>query len=576
MAVNQPAASDPGAYRRAALGLEATPRVQLDELLRELLDRVGEVSRSREHLRSLLDAVVSIGTDLDVHSTLARIVESACWLTDARYGALGILGRDRSSLVDFITRGIDPDTQQQIGRLPRGHGVLGLLIDHPEPIRLDDITQHGSAYGFPAHHPPMRTFLGVPIRIRDRVFGNLYLTEKSGGGGFTEDDEKLVVALSVAAGAAIDNAQLYELASRRQRWLEASAEIMNVLLDEHIDEDAALGLIADRAREVSGTDLAVILLASDEGDRLTAQVVSGAHPAALRGASVPATGGALARVLAGDNSTLADLADAAGWPVELHTGPALLVPLSASGRILGALAVALSDDERPLSMPDLPLLETFAGHTALALARARDQQEREQYAILGDRERIARDLHDLVIQRVFAAGTQLATIDQLGVKPDVHQRINAVMDDLDTTIQDIRGAIFQLRTTVPDDLRAQIRAVVAQADAVLGYHVRLHLRGPLDTVVTGELRTTLVAVVREALSNVARHAHAHACTVDVGADPSELRLQVTDDGVGIDAGIAPVTGGLATMGSRAHQHGGSFGWSSASPSGTRLDWSVPF
>jgi signal transduction histidine kinase len=563
-----------GARSHAGLGLGPLPQVRLDELLRELLERVGEVTRSRERLRSLLDAVVSIGTDLDVHSTLTRIVESACWLTEARYGALGVIGPDRT-LIDFITHGIDDATRAKIGDLPRGHGVLGLLIDNPEPIRLDDITRHERAYGFPPNHPPMHTFLGVPIRIRDHVFGNLYLSEKLDGGSFTDDDEQLVVALSVAAGAAIDNAQLYELAGRRQRWLEASAEIINVLVGENIDEDSALRLIADRAREVSGADLALVLLSDEEEEGMTVRVVSGVDGDQLAGAEVPSDGGELGRVTGGSVSALADLADAAEWPTPLHTGPALLVPLSAGVRTLGALAIATNDTNRPVEPLDTALVETFAGQAALALERARDQQQRQLFAILGDRERIARDLHDLVIQRLFAAGTQLATTDQLVVKPEVHKRINAVIDDLDTTIHDIRSTIFQLRTATEDDLRSQIRATVDQARPSLGFPARLFLEGPVDTLVTGELRGCLVAVIRESLSNVARHANASAVTVGVTVSPDKLRVEVTDDGVGIDPAAVGPTGGLANLTERAQHHGGTFTWSRRQPSGTTLVWSIP-
>jgi signal transduction histidine kinase len=517
---------------------------------------------------------VSIGTDLDVHSTLTRIVESACWLTDARYGALGVIGTDRT-LIDFITHGIDQQTRARIGELPRGHGVLGLLIDNPEPIRLDDITRHERAYGFPPNHPPMHTFLGVPIRIRDHVFGNLYLSEKHGGGSFTDDDEQLVVALSVAAGAAIDNAQLYELAGRRQRWLEASAEIINVLVGENIDEDSALRLIADRAREVSGADLALVLLSDEDEQHMSVRVVSGADGEQLDGAEVPSGSGELGRVTGGSVSALTDLADAADWPTPLHTGPALLVPLSAGGRALGALAIATNDTHRAVEPPDMALMETFAGQAALALERARDQQQRQLFAILGDRERIARDLHDLVIQRLFAAGTQLATTDQLVIKPEVHKRINAVIDDLDTTIHDIRSTIFQLRTPAEDDLRNQIRVTVDQARPSLGFPARLSLQGPVDTLVTGELRGCLVAVIRESLSNIARHAHASNVTIGVTVSADLVRVDVTDDGVGIDPAAVGGTGGLANLTERARHHGGTFTWSARQPTGTALEWSAP-
>src|SRR5918998_2350528 len=204
----------PSASWRSGLPLPALSSVDLDDLLHEVLGRVGEVVASRERLRALLDAVVAIGADLDLRSTLQRIVEAACALVGARYGALGVLGPDRL-LADFITHGIDPETHSAIGDLPHGRGVLGLLITDPHPVRMPDITRHPRSFGFPPNHPPMHSFLGVPVRTRDQIFGNLYLAEKQGQAEFSDDDEEIVVALAAAAGVAIDNARLFALAQRR-------------------------------------------------------------------------------------------------------------------------------------------------------------------------------------------------------------------------------------------------------------------------------------------------------------------------------------------------------------------------
>jgi two-component system, NarL family, sensor histidine kinase DevS len=557
-----------------SLGLGPLSRVRLDALLQELLDRVGEVMASRERLRSLLDAVVAIGTDLDLHSTLERIVRVGCELADARYGALGVLG-PRRRLVDFITHGIDPELHDRIGALPTGHGILGLLIDDPRPIRLPDITQHERAYGFPAHHPPMHTFLGVPIRIRDQVFGNLYLAEKRGGESFTDDDEELVVALAVAAGAAIDNARLYAATQTRQRWLAATAEITGVLLGAAIHRTAALQLVADRAREVSGAELALVLLTGPEPATLTVEVAAGTGSADLVGVGLPAAGSAFP--VAGDHEhsiVLPDLGQAAAWPVPVATGTALLVPLAAAGSILGALAVAYpAGQDRGLEAPDLALIETFAGQAALALERARAQDERETLAILGDRDRIARDLHDVVVQRLFAAGTRLVSIRPQVVKPEVGTRIDAVVEDLDATIREIRGTIFELRSHDPGGLRAQVRALLAEVEPALGFRPSLTLDGPVDTAVPEPLHADVLAVVREALSNVARHAHAGQASVELRATGTELRCRVTDDGVGIadPAGRS----GIRNLRHRATERGGSLAVTPAEPTGTCLTWRVP-
>src|SRR5438874_7531972 len=312
-----------------SLGLSPLASFRLDELLRELQNRVGDVMASRERLSALLDAVVGIGTDLDLRSTLYRIVLAAVRLAGARYGALGVIGPDRQ-LVEFITDGISVEQHSHIGDLPTGRGVLGLLIDEPKPVRLRDIADHPRSYGFPKHHPVMRSFLGVPVRIRDQVFGNLYLTEKRDAEEFTEDDEESVVALAVAAGVAIDNARLYAAAGARQRWLEATAEITNVLLGE-VDRTAALQLVARRAREVSGAQTVLVLLHQHATDQLCVEVCEPDQPG-VTGTLVPVGDSVLGRALAlGETVVVEDLTRAADWTIPVSTGPALIAPLAASG-----------------------------------------------------------------------------------------------------------------------------------------------------------------------------------------------------------------------------------------------------
>lgn len=578
---------DPGQpHRRRAdgglpsLGLEPLSRVRLDSLLQELLERVSDVTASRERLRSLLDAVVTIGTDLDLHSMLQRIVRAACGLADARYGALGVLG-EAGMLVDFITHGMDAAQRDRIGDLPSGHGVLGLLIDDPRPIRLTDITAHERAHGFPSHHPVMRTFLGVPVRIRGQVFGNLYLAEKNGGGLFTDDDEELMVALAVAAGTAIDNARLYAQTRRRQRWLEATAEITGVLLGEDVHRTVALQLVADRAREVADADLALVLLLGPAGgnggtaDTLVVEVASGRGSELLAGAQLPVRGSQFAQLLAGGHTTiLDDLATAGRWPSPVTTGTCLLVPLAAAGTISGALVMAYRPGPPVVDTPDVALVETFAGQAALALERASAQQQREMLAVLSDRERIARDLHDVVVQRLFAAGTQLVSTNRMVTKQVVQERIDQVVDDLDLTIRDIRGTIFQLQSPISAELRGQIRALVSQAEKALGFRPRLVLDGPIDSAIPELVRPVVLAVLREALSNVARHAHATAVTVTLSTDATTLVLLVTDDGVG--TGGAEGSGGLTNMRSRAADLGGDCRIGPGEDGhGTVVGWRIP-
>ncbi|WP_433350894.1 sensor histidine kinase [Micromonospora sp. CA-111912] len=556
-----------------SLGLSPLSRVRLDELLQEMLDRVGEVVTSRERLRALLDAVVGIGTDLDLRSTLQRIVQSACELAGARYGALGVIGSDRL-LHDFIVHGIDAELHASIGELPHGRGVLGLLIDDPQPVRMPDITKHPQSYGFPPNHPPMHSFLGVPVRIRDQVFGNLYLAEKQGAAEFTEDDEEIVVALAAAAGVAIENARLYALAHRRERWLAAAAEITSVLLGE-VRRTDALTLVARRAREVAEAELAVVLLYDEDAGEFTVEVVDGADGRAreLVGAVLPAAETAFAGSVTGRGHELVEnLAEAAPWPAPVTTGPAVVSPLAAADALHGVLVIAYGPDRGGATDDDVALLGSFAGQAALAMERARGQEERELLVVLEDRERIARDLHDVVIQRLFAIGLQLQS-GAMNTRPEVAKRINGAVDALDETIRDIRRTIFELRTPMSAALRTEIREAVDVAAGSLGFRPTLELTGPIDSAVPEPIRPDLTAVLREALSNAVRHAEASRVAVAVAVDGGWVTVTVTDDGRG--CAPAAARGGLVNLRERAERHSGDFEVRPAIPHGTELRWSVP-
>jgi signal transduction histidine kinase len=557
-----------------SLGLTPLSRVRLDELLRELLDRVGEVVASRERLRSLLDAVVGISTDLDLHSTLERIVASACELVSARYGALGVVGPDRR-LVDFITHGIDPEVHKSIGDLPTGRGVLGLLIDDPRPVRMPDITHHPQSYGFPPNHPPMHSFLGVPVRIRDTVYGNLYLAEKHGADEFTVDDEQIVVALAAAAGAAIDNARLYSVARRRYRWLAAAAEITAVLLGR-VNRTSALELIARRAREVAEADLAMMLLHDEDTGLLTVEVADSTQdlPAGLVGTAIAVDETQFADAVRARRHVIVEHLDkAAAWPSPVAARGATVVPLATEDALHGLLIVTHRRGDSADGDEDLATLTTFAGQAALALERTQAQQDREMYVILEDRERIARDLHDVVIQRLFATGLQLQTAARMAKAPEVADRVNSAVDELDTTIREIRSAIFELRSPMSSELRAEVRALVDASSVPLGFRPELEIAGPVDSAASPDVRADALAVLREALSNVLKHAAASAVAVTVRADGGHLTVTVRDNGVGLAE--EAMLSGLANMRDRAIRHGGSFDVRHAQPTGTIVEWSVP-
>ncbi|MGH3659168.1 MAG: GAF domain-containing protein, partial [Micromonosporaceae bacterium] len=421
--------------------------------------------------------------DLDLPAVLDRIVTAACALSNARYGALGVIGSEHR-LAAFHTHGLTDAEYHRIGDLPEGHGILGLLIEEPNPIRLADLTSHRSSYGFPPHHPPMHSFLGVPVRIRDQVFGHLYLTEKQNAPAFSQDDEEIVTALAAAAGVAIENARLYQEGRRRQRWLEVTAEITDLLLGE-VNQTHALQLVAERARETSNADLALVLLRNPhDPQRLTVEVAATTTPTTeLTGRDLTPTDDLLQAVITERRNALVDdLGKTTTWPTPLHTGPAILVPLATTDTVHGALAVAASTHTTtPYTPAEIGLVEAFAGQAALAMERAQAQQDRAQLAVLEDRDRIARDLHDLVIQRLFAAGLQLQSAIRHTTTPEVAERLNQAVDDIDITIRDIRTSIFELRSSGGDDLRSELRRVVREAHSALGFQPRVTMSGPVDT-----------------------------------------------------------------------------------------------
>ncbi|WP_438490667.1 GAF domain-containing protein [Streptomyces sp. S186] len=558
-------------------------------------------------MRSLLDAVMGLGRGLELPQVLRGIVEAAVTLTDAEYGALGVVGDGQLS--QFLPVGMSDELMEMIGRTPCGHGILGELIRNPAPLRLTDLSRHPRSYGFPANHPPMRTFLGVPVRVRDEVFGNLYLTEKRGGGSFDADDEAVVTTLSIAAGVAIDNARMYHESRRRERWLEALGEITRSLLSG-TDADDVLRLIAERAREVAGADCAAILLPSAaSADQLTVSVACGTGASRIVGLRVPADGSLPGMaVRSGRPVVTADLrADPRAYPLGSDAGsgsgsedapdgkalngkavdgdaaghgvaygPAVAVPLQVdTGH--GALRLSRLAGRPAFDDAEVTLISGFADQAVIALELARRRAESEELTVLHDRDRIARDLHDLAIQRLFATGITLQSATRLIERPEAVERVGRAVNDLDTTIKIIRSTIFGLRSTGDGrdgrGLRRDLTDTVQRAAGPLGFTPALRIEGPVDAAVPDELAEHLLAVTAEALSNAARHARARRLDVAVAVTADELALTVTDDGVGV--GSAPHTGGLANMRARAAMHGGRLTVEAPEDGGTRLVWSVP-
>lgn len=562
-----PARRDPG-EQAGELMFPAVARLELDELLTQLVERAQEVLATQGRLRGLLRATRTVTADLSLPVVLRRIVEAARELLDARYGALGVIGPDRH-LEQFIHVGLDDDTTRRIGDLPRGDGILGLLISEPRPLRLEDIAEHARSHGFPPGHPPMRTFLGVPIRVRDEIFGNLYLTEKRGGRPFTDEDEELALALAASAGAAIDNARLFEEAQRRQRWLAASGEITRQVL---ADGAGTLDLIARRARELAAADLTAIVLRPEPDGDLAVAVSDRAGTDALTGTAVPAETSLVGQAIAeGRPVLLADAATAGRDP-----GPLMVIPLATDGQGDGALVVRRQPGSRPFTAADLDMAAAFTGHIALALELARAQADREQLSLLADRERIARDLHDRVVQRLFAVALGLQGLASAETRPTPARRLATYVDDLDDTIREIRTTIFQLRdgiTASGPGLRAAVLSIVDDAARTLGFPPHLRLDGPIDAAVDGTTAEHLLAVLREALSNVARHAAATTVDVRLIVADNTATVEVIDNGKGI--GTPERSSGLTNMGARADQLGGQFTVGPGPAGGTHLHWAAP-
>lgn len=521
-------------------------------------------------LRSLLHAVLSIGQDLDLQTVLHHITEVAASLADAEYAALGVISEDGLGLSQFLVVGVDDAMVARIGDLPEGHGVLGKLITDPQPLRLDNLADSPDSYGFPPGHPPMRTFLGVPVRVRDVVFGNLYLTEKRGGGSFDEQDESVVLGLAAAAGVAIQNARLYSESRQRERWLEASSEVSTALLSGRDPEDV-LALVARRAREVTGGSLSFVALPVD-ADRLLIEVADGEGSDAQRGRFLQRADSPLGPALAAGEAR-AMPADVVAVPSPAGAG--LAVPLSGhddTGGVLVVLGVPI--EEMPIARR---ALVSFAAQAAVALELAERRRDAERYAVLEDRDRIARDLHDLVIQRLFATGMQLeGAVRLIGDRPhDAEVRVRRAVDDLDGTIRELRSTIYGLQA--PQDASSSLRALLLQAvDAgaeQLGFAPSLRMDGLLDTSVPQAVGEHLLAALRESLSNAARHAQCASVQVHVAVRDDVLVLEVTDDGVGLSE--VGRRSGLANLAARAAQLGGELELHSQPGKGTRVIWRVP-
>ncbi|SEH02446.1 Histidine kinase [Nonomuraea solani] len=554
------------------------PHMRLDELLAELQVRLNAVLATRDRVHALLEAVVSVGSDLDLETVLRRIVATATTLVDASYGALGVVGEGHT-LLQFIPVGLSEEEIARIEHWPHGLGLLGLLIKDAQPLRLSRISDHPESYGFPPGHPPMGTFLGVPVRVRDEVFGNLYLTEKRGGVDFDEEDEAVVIALATAAGVAVENARLYEESRRRETWLQASSEVTTSLLSG-ADPREVLAVVAARARRMSDADLVLVLLLDASKQELIVEVAEGDGELDLVGTVFDISGTLAGEVFTrGEPLSEPDMQSAPypSSPLQQQGyGPVLIIPLGVPSAVRGVLLLAKRSGRLPFSGADQQVLHAFAGQAAIALELAETRRDAERLSLLEERDRIAKDLHDVVIQRLFASAMTLMSTVRLVEHPEAAKRLQHTIDELDETIRQVRSSIFALQGPLDGPapgVRGQIVELVEGASSHLGFAPGLRMEGQIDTLVPQSVAEHLLAVLRETLSNVVRHSHAGRAEVSVEVATGQLTLVVTDDGVGV--GEAGRRSGLRNIEDRAVRLGGTAALETPEGGGTRLRWHVP-
>ncbi|EWC64128.1 GAF:ATP-binding region, ATPase-like [Actinokineospora spheciospongiae] len=588
---NDPVPHDP--RRRPAVDPPAdrtepqAPHLARDALFRGLVDRAVAAEMSHERMRHLLGAVLSVASDLSLPDVLRRVVAVGCELVGARYGALGVLGPD-GELTELLHSGVPDDVRAAIGALPTGRGVLGVVGGQTGPLRIDELRDHPAAAGFPPGHPEMGSFLGVPIRLREQVYGNLYLADKADGRAFTDEDEDVVVALAAAAGMAVTNARHYELSQRRERWLVATTEVTAVLRTGGGGEDEGLALLVRRAREIAAAAVAIVAVPDGPG-HMVLRAVDGRLREELTGTRMVTVDSLTGDVFStGRPRSVTEVAEATlsrsaqtfrSLPPEIsELGPAVLVPLTGGRTPAGVLIVARDRGAAPFDESDLGMVLDYGTHAALAMGFAEAQRDKQRLALFEERDRIARDLHDLVIQRLFALGLGLQGLRRDPAAANTPEQITGFIAEIDQTIRELRRSIFSLQQPAngPYSLRSDILRVISDATVSLGYEPTVRLEGPLDSVVPADIALDLIATLRESLSNVVRHADAAAVQVTVAVDRRATRLEllVHDDGRGVPEGLAHRSG-LANMAQRARRWSGRCVVGPADVGGTRVDWSVP-
>lgn len=533
-------------------------------------------SAEEPRLGRLLDAVPHVVGELELSQVLKRIIEVAVELVDARWGALGVIADDGDGLEQFVHVGMTLPEVSAVGHLPEGHGLLGAVIDTGEAIRLPHLADDPRSVGFPAHHPHMDAFLGVPIRVRDTVFGNLYLTNRSGGPRFSEDDQRLVGSLAAIAAIAIENARLFDQQVRRERWSTALAEVTAALLSE--DTVDVLAVVAERVASVIDSELVCVIVADGDDDdqpMLRVDTARGDGADEIVGRRYPAAGTLSGRAIA--SGTLASTEPGESLResvVRPGTSAAMALPVRSGDEVLGALSVYRQADAPAFTDAERAMAADFAQQAGVAIQLARGRADRARLALADDRARIARDLHDHVIQRLFGTGLTLQAI--AARSPEVADAIGEQVDAIDQAIGEIRTAIFALasRPKSGGALRHRVLDVAADATPGLANPPLVTFSGPVDLLITGDLADDVLAVVRETLANATRHARATRVEVSVTVDDDAVVVTVDDDGVGLPD--APTrASGTRNLDARATRRGGSFTLSARPTGGTRARWAAP-
>lgn len=527
----------------------------------------GAFRADDDQVGGLLDLMLRVGSDLDLRGVLERLVEAGCSLTGARYGFLGVVD-EAGTIADFAVHGLSEEERDAIGPLPEGKGVLGLLIEEPQSLRLEDIAAHPRSVGFPGGHPPMTSFLGTPVVVDGAVYGNLYLTEKQGAAAFTAEDEEVVGLLAQSAGLMIAHARTYAAEQRRHAWLEAA-----LAMSAEVAEISATGDLRAALEVVAGWLAGVA--------RATAVVAvrpDGPDPEFEAVAAWPDLAGAHGEELAAKARPLIAEAARAGRVIRAgspSSGQVLAVPVRTRLAPEHVLVVRLEVAGAMLPPPEEALFAAFADQAALALDRTQALGDRAVHLLVADRGRIARDLHDTVIQRIFATAMGLQLLGK-GLPEQERSRISDSIGELNTTIRQIRSTIFELNRP-GDPIEARIRALSAEYADILGFEPDVEVDRDLDGRIDEAAAQHLLAALREALSNVARHARAGSVRVEVALPDGALRLRVRDDGRGLAQ--AEPGFGLRNLADRAAELGGTCSVgpeeSPEEGTGTLLEWRVP-